>query len=593
MNRKIFVSLSIFVALSFLVMAIAGCSGRQEQKQSQLPGKTSDALATLSGHFKSDVGEPRVEKVSEHVWAAIGYDLASVALIHTDAGNIIVDTGQRPAAARVIKKALMANAPPGPLKAIIYTHSHLDHTGGASEWVETGTQIWAADNFVANFMKQYGAFKQAEKDRGYRQFGYSLSAADLPFSSIGPVNRSYTEEELAQVGALMPTNTFSGRKALEIGGLTIELIAAPGETDDTIYAWVPADKTLLCADNYYSVFPNLYTIRGTSPRPVDSWINSLDEIRRIQPEHLVPGHTALINGSGKISEIITNYRDAIQWVRDDVIRRANEGQDIDTIAENVKLPDRLAKLPYLWEGYGQVAWSARAIYFNNLGWFDGRADKLYPLPHKEIAKREVALMGGAEALLGIAAKELEGGDPAWAVYLLSKLKDSGLADDGKVNGMLAQGYRKIGDGIANTNGRAYLLVSAQELEVKKAQDSTNVLNPGLVASLPIDVIFAGMQQRLDPDKASGIVESAAFIFPDIEGRITVTVRNGIAEIIKGDPLPGTPPPVVTVTVDSVTYKMLAMKVVTAQSVIQQGKMKVEGSLPAFAAFMGRFQGSTK
>ena len=331
---------------------------------------------------------------------------------------------------------------------------------------EPGTQIWAEDNFVANFMKQYGTFAPSEKVRGYRQFGYHLSREDVPCSAIGPVLQSYTLKELAETGTIMPTNTFSGIKALEIGGLTIELHTAPGETDDTLFVWIPADKTLLCADDYYSAFPNLYTIRGTSPWPTDGWINSLDDIRRLQPEHLVPGHTKTLNGNAQIEDTLTNYRDAIQWVRDEVIRRANAGQDIDTIAENIKLPPQLAQLPYLWEGYGQVSWSARAIYTNNEGWFDGRADKLYPLSHNELARREVELIGGAEKIAGLAAKAIADGDPQWAIYLIAKLKDSGLAsgDAAKLDGMLATAYRQVADTTSNTNGRSYLMESALELD---------------------------------------------------------------------------------------------------------------------------------
>ncbi len=592
MNRlhNNFSGISLVLLLALVLLQGAGCSSREQLPSQEV--RNVGVIETITQHCRDDIGPPRVEQVSEHVWVAIGYDLANTELIHTEEGNVIVDTSQCPAAARVIKKAFSESAPPGPVKAIIYTHTHIDHVGGTSAWMEPGTRIWAEENFVGNFVKQYGTFMQAEKARGYRQFGYHLSREDLPCSAIGPVLKSYTLEDLAETGTIMPTDTFAGLKSLEIGGLTIELHTAPGETDDTLFVWIPADNTLLCADDYYSAFPNLYTIRGSRPRPTDGWINSLDDMRRLQPEHLVPSHTSPVNGRAWIEEILTNYRDAIQWVRDEVIRRANAGQDIDTIAENIKLPPQLAQLPYLWEGYGQVSWSARAIYTNNEGWFDGRADKLYPLNHDELARREVELMGGPEKLAGLAGKALADGDPQWAVHLLAKLKDSGLASGDtarNLDSLLATAYRQIADNTSNTNGRAYLLESALELDKARPPDFPGKLDPGLVAGLPVDLIFTNLQPRLIPDKARGVYESVRFIFPDVNRQFTVTVRNGVAEIAEGQPLPGTPAPVAVVTTDSLTYKMMALKLADTAAIVQQGKINLEGSWPAFLIFMGRFR----
>jgi len=576
-----------------VVIALAGQAGcAQPKKEAPKSVVSTEVLDVINKHCEEQIGQPRIEKISEHVWAAVGYELASTILIHTEEGNVIVDTSIVPAAARAVKQDLIEAAPAGPVKAIIYTHSHVDHTMGTTVWAENGTRIWATDSFVADWFKQYGLFGQAEATRGMRQQAYHTSRDEVPCSAVGPIMRTYSLDDTGVLGPLMPTDTFSGVKNLEIGGLEIVLYSAPGETSDQLIIWIPADKTLLCADDYYWAFPNLYTIRGTSPRPVDEWITSIDTMRRLQPEHLVPSHTNPINGSEKIAEVLTNYRDAIQYVRNEVVRRANRGEDIDTIAENVKLPEQLARQPYLWEGYGQVDWSARAIYNNNLGWFDGRADKLYPLDHAQAAKREIELMGGAGQVLEQATKALKDGDSQWAVHLLAKLKDSGLAvgdSAGKVNEMLAQGLRQIATGTFNTNGRAYLLEYATELTQGPFKQNRVTLPVETVASMPVGFLFDNIAVRLEPAKTQGVFESVRFIFPDLDTQFNVTVRNGIAEVVEGEPLPGTPAPVATVTVDSLTYKLMALKMLDTMAAFTQGKIKVDGSLPGFIAFMGRFQ----
>jgi glyoxylase-like metal-dependent hydrolase (beta-lactamase superfamily II) len=53
---------------------------------------------------------------------------------------------------------------------------------------------------------------------------------------------------------------------VQVGGVRIELVEAHGETHDQLFVWLPDKSVLLPGDNYYHSFPNLYSIRGTSPR---------------------------------------------------------------------------------------------------------------------------------------------------------------------------------------------------------------------------------------------------------------------------------------------------------------------------------------
>jgi alkyl sulfatase BDS1-like metallo-beta-lactamase superfamily hydrolase len=266
----------------------------------------------LRDHCEKIIAEPRVEQVSPHVWVALGYDLANTALIHTDEGNVIVDPSMSPARARQVRQALYDNAPRGPVLAIIYTHSHIDHVGGASAWAEEDTAIWATEAFVEHFFKQYGLFRPIETVRGMRQFGHHVSRDDLPCSALGA--RPDIDAAL-EMGVVMPTHTFTGKQPLRMGGLTIELHEAHGETHDQLFVWVPEDSTLIPADNFYWAFPNLYTIRGTSPRPVDQWIKSLDAMRRREPKHLVPMHTKPSGFETRWSAAPTEGRTWIRWQR--------------------------------------------------------------------------------------------------------------------------------------------------------------------------------------------------------------------------------------------------------------------------------------
>ena len=570
------------LALLFLLLYACGTPEGQRIKE---PLSIPDLLKTQCAL----IGAPRIEKISEHIWAAIGYDLANEILIHTPEGNVIIDPLMSPKRGEAAKRDLIASAPGGPVKAIIYTHSHIDHIGGTSLWMEDSPPIWATDSFIEHFYKQYQVFLPIENIRGRRQFGEHAILEDLPCNGIG--RRTDIRASLEGAGIRLPTHTFSGSKTLNIGGVSITLIGAPGETDDQLIVWIPQDKTLIAADNFYWAFPNLYTIRGTSPRPVDQWIKSIDIMRRLRPEHLLPCHTVPIHGEQEIETVLTNYRDAIQWVRDEVIRRANKGYDLDTIAENIKLPPHLAGLHYTKEFYGQVDWSAKGIYTSNLGWFDGRADKLYPMNAKEAAQREIRLMGGPEKVMQLADVALQQDDIRWSIHLLAKLVDSGMATGNMkkvLDDRLAISYEKLASTLYNLNGRGYLLESAYELRHGMEKPTRVKLDESLVAKVPLETIFSVMTSRLIPEKAMDVHETVHFVFPDENKRFIVTIRKGIAEVVEGEPLMGTPDPVAVLMTDAFTFRKMAMKMISPVTAFTSRKIKVQGSWLGFLFWFARF-----
>lgn len=65
----------------------------------------------------------------------------------------------------------------------------------------------------------------------------------------------------------------------------------PGETKDSISILLPESNIMMVGDNYYGVFPNMYSVRGSSYRDVANWIDVIDSILALDPEVVLPGHT--------------------------------------------------------------------------------------------------------------------------------------------------------------------------------------------------------------------------------------------------------------------------------------------------------------
>lgn len=572
---------ALHLAVIFAVILLTACSFSRKP----VPQPVVSPPLELSQHCDEVIGAPQVEELAPGVWIARGYDLANTILIASDEGHVIIDAGMSPARAQPVREALLAEAP-GSIRAVVYTHSHIDHIGGASVWLEEGTEIWATESFVEHVVKQYGRFQRAEAARGRRQFGMHVPEASLPCSAIGARVDIHAALES---GFRMPTHTFSGTARLEVGGRSIELVEAHGETHDQLFVWLPEERVLMPGDNYYHTFPNLYTIRGTAPRPIDSWIRSLDQMRAYEPEVLAPAHTYPVRGSEEIQRRLRDYRDAIQWIRDDVVRLATAGKGIEEIVASVRLPAHLAEQPYLAELYGQVDWSVRAIYSNELGWFDGDAVGLYTHPATETARREVLAMGGATTVFEQAVSARATGDPRWAVHLLAKVRSSGLPVEGRsINEELAAALRDTAADVTNTNGRAYLLESAHELIHGATRSSAATFDDPLLAGVPLYTIFDVMSGRLFAQSALDVHESVVWNFPETGERFVMTIRNGVAELVVGDALPGTPEPLAVVTADPMTWRRLATQSQNPLTALASGGLRIEGSQLGFLRFVNRF-----
>ena len=440
--------------------------------------------------------QKEIIKVTDDVYTSVGHSVSTVSMIVGSDGLIIVDTGFTPAHAKEIL-AEFRKITDKPVKAIILTHSHIDHTGGARVFVGKDTpDIWARANFGSEGKNLAGLGLQT-MFRGIRQAGFRLppekrinngvAPAMYPFGKPGaprPGARGSAPQASGPSGAsggraptagfglpkpIRPTKTFSGdRQKIEVSGVKVELVAAPGETSDQLYVWLPEKGVIFSGDNFYKSFPNLYAIRGTGYRDVRAWADASDKMLREGAEYLVPGHTRPIIGKEAVTQAFTDYRDAIRFVFNKSIEGINKQLTPDELVEYVKLPPHLAERDYLGEYYGNVAWSVRSIFNGHLGWFDGNATNLFPLNPKEEATRMAKLAGGQEALLKQASEAMSSGDYQWAAQLTDHLLalDKTALEPKKIK---AGALEALGERMITATGRNYYLTSAQELRQQIAK----------------------------------------------------------------------------------------------------------------------------
>jgi uncharacterized sulfatase len=299
---------------------------------------------------------PEIFKFGENVHFAVGYDVSNIAMIEGETGIILIDAGMSPV--RMEKLRLkFREITNKPIKAIIITHGHGDHFGGIQAFLDEGSnpQVWGRSGALGNnigFNIEANAGKLAGLTygnvRGARQAGIILPDSIHINNGVAakPDKQRTMFTRGKETAEFRPTHFFTEeRKQIEIDGVKFELAAASGETYDNMYVYMPEQKILFCGDTYYKSFPNLYTIRGSQYRDVQSWYQSIDKMRNENVEYLLPGHTLPVIGKDKVKETLTNYHDAIKFVFDKTIEGMNKGMTPDQLVEYVKLPEYLASHP--------------------------------------------------------------------------------------------------------------------------------------------------------------------------------------------------------------------------------------------------------
>jgi len=152
-----------------------------------------------------------------------------------------------------------------PIRYVVNTHEHLDHSLGNSEFVSFGAPLIAHKNCKKN------------------------AEAAAPTILQKAQNYGLTTEMLQGTRVVAPVLTFSNWMEIDLGDRKVELIyAGSSHTDGSIVVYIPDAKTLFAGDVLFTNFhPNM------RDADIPGWEKVLDSILSMDVTTIVPGHGPL------------------------------------------------------------------------------------------------------------------------------------------------------------------------------------------------------------------------------------------------------------------------------------------------------------
>ncbi len=521
-------------------------------------------------------------KVVDGLYQIRGLDASNMTIIEGNTGLIVVDPLLAVESARVGLELYYRHRPRRPVVAVIVTHSHADHFGGIKGVVNEAdvaagkVAVIAPQGFTERAVSENVIAGNAMRRRSQYQFGPLL-----PKCERGQVDAGLSKTlSLGSLSMIAPTDVVSrSNETRNVDGVEIVFAMAPNsEAPAEFYMYFPALRVLDMAEIATHTFHNLLPFRGAEVRDALAWSKYINEALVAFGDNadvVIGQHHWPVFGRDRARHFLSKQRNLYKYVHDQTLRLLNQGLTAPEIAEQVKLPASLANEWANRDYYGSVRHNAKAVYQRYLGWYDSNPANLYPLPPVEGAKKYIAYMGGADAVIRRAREDFRNGEYRFVAEVVNKVVFA-EPENRDARDLAADAYEQLGYLAESATWRNAYLYAAQELRRGPSKVGRGpTFNPDTVAAIPTEMLFDFFAVQLNGTKADGKRIVVNWDFTDIRRAFALTLEDATliatpdSRAVDAD---------VSLSLTRETLNAIALRRVGIAEAVQSGSIKAAGDV---------------
>ena len=494
-------------------------------------------------------------EVCDGIYQVRGFDMANTTFIRTDHGWIVFDVLMCKENMKAAKELMENRFGPLDIKAVLYSHSHVDHFGGVEgvitreqvadaklslkkQLASGKTLVLAPTGFLKHAISENVYAGIAMARRAQFQYGTVLDKGEKGALSVGIGMGQST----GTVTLIAPTYEIGEDvPKLTIDGLEIEFQLTPGtEAPAEMNAYFPKYRALWMAENCTGTLHNLYTLRGAEVRDANDWAKYIIEAdqRFCDKTDVVFQSHNWPHWGEEIHDYLLNTAAIYKFIHDQTLHYMNQGYTSTEVAAMLTLPEKLEKVWYTRPYYGTLAHNAKAVYQKYLGWYDANPVNLNLLPPSDTAKKLVEYLGSTDAVLRKAQKDFEKGDYQWVAQITKELVFADPSNQ-KARNLCADALEQLGYQAESGAWRNAYLMGAAELRKGNLSGLARTAN-GLgsaMKEMTVDMLLDYISILTDANAAQNDDVTLNLIVTDVNEKFYVTRKNGILLSYSGENRP--------------------------------------------------------